>query len=117
MLVKAGERTNFGRFGKGIYTSATSSKVRLQPLPTSIAQTNLWTLIQANDYAESIASPFKAMLLNSVVMGRAIKLTSNDESLMKVTLAFARCNRANYSLQLYSRRRVMTRSLVSLEMF
>ena len=27
---RAGERTNFGRFGEGIYTSATSSKVRLR---------------------------------------------------------------------------------------
>jgi hypothetical protein len=29
-LAKAGQRTNFGRFGEGIYTSATSSKVSLR---------------------------------------------------------------------------------------
>jgi len=60
-LAKAGQRTNFGRFGAGIYTSATSSK--------------------ANDYSSGSASPNKAMLLNDVVMGRAVKLTWTDTSL------------------------------------
>ncbi|KAN0121102.1 ADP-ribosylation [Russula decolorans] len=60
-LAKAGQRTNFGRFGAGIYTSATSSK--------------------ANDYSSGSASPNKAMLLNDVVMGRVVKLTWTDTSL------------------------------------
>ncbi|EPS93927.1 hypothetical protein FOMPIDRAFT_1135248 [Fomitopsis schrenkii] len=59
---KAGQRTNFGRFGAGIYTSATSSK--------------------ANDYVlEPGGSGFKAMLLNDVVLGRVIKMTTGDENL------------------------------------
>ncbi|KAH9967417.1 hypothetical protein BC827DRAFT_590408 [Russula dissimulans] len=58
-----GGNTNFKRFGVGIYTSATSSK--------------------ANDYSTSTASPWKAMLLNDVVMGKAIKLTRTDTSLTK----------------------------------
>jgi len=58
---RAGERTNFGRFGAGIYTSATSSK--------------------ANDYFGGSASPNRAMLLNDVVMGEAIKLRTSDQSL------------------------------------
>jgi len=62
-LAKAGQRTNFGRFGAGIYTSATSSK--------------------ANDYSAGSASPNKAMLLNDVVMGRTVKLTRTDTSLIQ----------------------------------
>ncbi|KAH9992440.1 ADP-ribosylation [Russula vinacea] len=60
-LAKAGQRTNFGRFGAGIYTSATSSK--------------------ANDYSFGSASPNKAMLVNDVVMGKVVKLTRTDTSL------------------------------------
>ncbi|KAH9958350.1 hypothetical protein BC827DRAFT_1136328, partial [Russula dissimulans] len=65
---RAGENTNFGRFGVGIYTSATSSKVSEH---------------YANDYSTSTTSPFKAMLLNDVVMGKAIKLRWTDTSLTK----------------------------------
>ena len=32
-VAKFGQRTNFGRFGEGIYTSATSSKARCQLYP------------------------------------------------------------------------------------
>jgi len=60
-LAWVGQRTNFGRFGAGIYTSATSSK--------------------ANDYSLGSASPNRAMLLNDVVMGKTIKLTTNNTSL------------------------------------
>jgi len=62
-LALVGKRTNFGRFGAGIYTSATSSK--------------------ANDYYAGSASANKAMLLNDVVMGKTVKLTTTDESLTK----------------------------------
>ncbi|KAH9067953.1 ADP-ribosylation, partial [Lactarius vividus] len=62
-LAHVGKRTNFGRFGAGIYTSATSSK--------------------ANDYYGGSASSNRAMLLNDVVMGEGIKLTTTDESLTK----------------------------------
>lgn len=60
-ILQAGVRTNFGRFGVGIYTSATSSK--------------------ADGYVFDHQSRYKCMLLNTVVMGRIIKLTTNDESL------------------------------------
>lgn len=33
-VAKFGQRTNFGRFGEGIYTSATSSKARCQSHPS-----------------------------------------------------------------------------------
>ncbi|TFY59973.1 hypothetical protein EVJ58_g5433 [Rhodofomes roseus] len=53
-----------GRFGKGIYISATSSK--------------------SNDYVqERGGSPYKAMLLNDVVMGKTKKLTTGDMTLME----------------------------------
>jgi len=62
-IAKAGQRTNFGRFGEGIYTSATSSK--------------------ANDYVdERGGSALKAMLLSDVVMGKTIKMTTGDDSLV-----------------------------------
>jgi len=62
-VARAGRRTNFGRFGAGIYTSATSSK--------------------ASDYSAETASSNKAMLLNDVVMGRVIKLTRTNTSLRR----------------------------------
>jgi len=62
-IVQAGVRTNFGRFGAGIYTSATSSK--------------------ANDYVLERKSSYKSMLLNNVVMGKTIKLTTTNEELTK----------------------------------
>jgi len=62
-IVQAGARTNFGRFGTGIYTSATSSK--------------------ADSYVSEAQSGYKSMLLNTVVMGRTIKLTTNNEDLVK----------------------------------
>ncbi|CCM01087.1 uncharacterized protein FIBRA_03135 [Fibroporia radiculosa] len=61
-LAQAGNNTNFGRFGAGIYTSATSSK--------------------ANDYVkENGGSPYRAALLNDVVLGKAKKLFTGDTSL------------------------------------
>jgi len=60
-LAKVGQHTQFGRFGEGIYATATSSK--------------------ANDYSSGSMSPNKAMLLNDVVMGRVVKLTRTDTSL------------------------------------
>lgn len=61
-LAQFGQRTNYGRFGAGIYTSATSSK--------------------ANDYvSEQGASPYRSMLLNDVVIGNAIKLFTDNSSL------------------------------------
>ncbi|TFY50765.1 hypothetical protein EVJ58_g10898 [Rhodofomes roseus] len=61
-LARFGHRTNFGRFGAGIYTSATSSK--------------------ANDYIQQQGrSPYKAMLLNDVVMGKVIKMTTDNPTL------------------------------------
>lgn len=73
-LAKAGQRTNFGRFGAGIYSSATSSK--------------------ANDYvAEPGGSAYKAMLLNDVVLGRTIKLMSGDENLTQVRLSLRKAVR------------------------
>ncbi|PCH44628.1 ADP-ribosylation [Wolfiporia cocos MD-104 SS10] len=49
-----GRRFNYGRFGPGIYTSATSSK--------------------SNDYVDELGgSPYKALLLNDVVLGKTKK--------------------------------------------
>ncbi|KZT64780.1 ADP-ribosylation [Daedalea quercina L-15889] len=62
-IAKAGRRTNSGRFA-GIYASATSSK--------------------ADDYVEERGgSPYKAMLLNDVVLGKTIKMRVGNEGLTK----------------------------------
>ncbi|KAI0688516.1 hypothetical protein BC835DRAFT_308186 [Cytidiella melzeri] len=68
-VAKFGQRTNFGRFGQGIYTSATSSK--------------------ANDYVDGPrSSPFKAMLLNDVVLGNVKRLYANDPKLTQPPAGF-----------------------------
>ncbi|KAI0047871.1 hypothetical protein FA95DRAFT_1153694 [Auriscalpium vulgare] len=67
-LAKFGARTNFGRFGAGLYTSATSSK--------------------ANDYVHEQCSSSKAMLLNDVVLGKTKKLTSNYPTLTQPPAGF-----------------------------
>ncbi|KAJ7757697.1 hypothetical protein DFH07DRAFT_1060525 [Mycena maculata] len=57
-----GTKTGWGRFGKGIYTSSTSSK--------------------ANDYSHNdCTSSLKAILLNKVIVGRGCKLTQDNVSL------------------------------------
>ncbi|KAK2460256.1 hypothetical protein APHAL10511_007645 [Amanita phalloides] len=59
-----GKKTGWGRFGKGIYTSSTSSK--------------------SNDYsrnASSCNSPLKAILLNKVIVGRGCKMLQDSTSL------------------------------------
>ncbi|TCD67833.1 hypothetical protein EIP91_011895 [Steccherinum ochraceum] len=61
-VAKFKQRTNFGRFGAGIYTSATSSK--------------------ANDYTcNAVPARTRVMLLNWVVMGKTIKMTEGDTTL------------------------------------
>lgn len=66
---KAGARTNFGRFGSGIYTSATSSK--------------------ANDYVkEGGETSYKTMLLNQVILGKPVTLTQNNDKLVKAPLGY-----------------------------
>ncbi|KAF7336996.1 PARP catalytic domain-containing protein [Mycena venus] len=57
-----GTKTGWGRFGKGIYTSSTSSK--------------------SNDYSHNdCSSSFKAILLNKVIVGKGCKLTHDSVSL------------------------------------
>ncbi|KAK7458113.1 hypothetical protein VKT23_010021 [Stygiomarasmius scandens] len=57
-----GKKTGWGRFGRGIYTSSTSSK--------------------SNDYSSNdCKSPLKAMLLNKVVVGKGCKLTYDNVAL------------------------------------
>jgi len=59
---KSGKKCGWGRFGRGIYTSSTSSK--------------------SNDYSQNtIQSPLKATLLNKVIVGRGCKMTQNNTSL------------------------------------
>ncbi|KJA16179.1 hypothetical protein HYPSUDRAFT_47605 [Hypholoma sublateritium FD-334 SS-4] len=57
-----GKKTGWGRFGKGIYTSSTSSK--------------------SNDYSHNdCKSNLKAILLNKVVVGKGCKMTQDHTSL------------------------------------
>jgi len=57
-----GKKTGWGRFGKGIYTSSTSSK--------------------SNDYSHNdCTSTLKAILLNKVVVGKGYKMIQDNTSL------------------------------------
>lgn len=57
-----GKKTGWGRFGRGIYTSATSSK--------------------SNDYVTNgSSSQLQAMLLNKVVVGKGCKMTHDNTTL------------------------------------
>ncbi|KAF9037691.1 hypothetical protein BJ165DRAFT_1558638 [Panaeolus papilionaceus] len=57
-----GKKTGWGRFGKGIYTSSTSSK--------------------SNDYSQNdCKSSLKAILLNKVVVGKGCKLLQDNTTL------------------------------------
>jgi hypothetical protein len=61
-LAQFGKKTSWGRFGPGIYTSSTSSK--------------------ANDYSSTdSSSPWNAMLLNKVVVGKGYKILHDNPSL------------------------------------
>jgi len=61
-ITLCGTNTGWGRFGKGIYTSATSSK--------------------SDDYSQNeYSSSFKAILLNKVIVGKGYKLTHDRPSL------------------------------------
>ncbi|KAF7357342.1 PARP catalytic domain-containing protein [Mycena sanguinolenta] len=58
----SGSNTGWGRFGKGVYTSSTSSK--------------------SHDYSHNgCSSSFKAILLNKVIVGKGCKLTHDSPSL------------------------------------
>ncbi|KAG5642901.1 hypothetical protein DXG03_001908 [Asterophora parasitica] len=61
-LSKFGSKTGWGRFGKGIYTSSTSSK--------------------SDDYASNdCGSKFTAILLNKVIVGKGYKMTQDSSSM------------------------------------
>jgi len=59
-IKKFGAQTGWGRFGNGIYTTSTSSK--------------------ANDYSRGT---HKAVFMLEVIVGDAVKLTANDQTLTK----------------------------------
>ncbi|KAI0028017.1 ADP-ribosylation [Vararia minispora EC-137] len=68
-LTRAGQRFNYGRFGTGIYTTGTSSK--------------------ANDYVvERGGSPYRAILLNDVVLGKTKKLRTSNPTLTQPPAGF-----------------------------
>lgn len=68
-LSRWGSKTGWGRFGKGIYTSSTSSK--------------------SDDYASNdCTSKFKAVLLNKVVVGKGHKMIHDNTTLTAPPLGF-----------------------------
>lgn len=76
--------TGWGRFGQGIYTSATSSKSVVRWLNKSLNASNADVLaFRSNDYSRNVGinSELKALLLNKVVVGNGKKLTNNNSSL------------------------------------
>lgn len=67
------------RFGKGLYTSSTSSKSSFM-FRFLIGYADV--VIRSDDYSTNkSSSPYKAILLNKVVVGKGYKVTENNTSL------------------------------------
>jgi len=82
-LAHFGKKTSWGRFGPGIYTSSTSSKFvsRFPVPPRSVADDDPW-VSRANDYSSTdSSSPWKAILLNKVVVGKGYKVLHDNPSM------------------------------------
>lgn len=80
LFIKWNRKSN-GRFGKGIYTSSTSSKsVVFQLLPFQFFSQTLLT--RSNDYSHNdCKSSLKAILLNKVIVGKGCKLLQDNTAL------------------------------------
>jgi hypothetical protein len=80
-----GQRTNFGRFGAGIYASATSSKsvsISIKHVRHAHCLTPLLGFLRADSYSyNGCTSNWKAMLLSHVIIGRGYKVMSDNVSL------------------------------------
>ena len=77
-----GKRTGWGRFGAGIYTSATSSKFVLYPSGALGQLSNDFG--RSDSYSRNrCTSNWKAMLLNTVVVGKGYKMTADKTILTK----------------------------------
>jgi hypothetical protein len=79
-----GKRTNFGRFGVGIYTSSTSSK--FVPISIKIIETTVLTALvgfyRSDGYSlNGVTSEWKAILLNKVVVGKGYKTKVDSTAL------------------------------------
>ena len=81
------KKTGWGRFGNGIYTSFTSSKlVRCTPIAVVIL---ILFVSRSNDYSENLVpSPWKAVLLANVVVGNAKRFTTNQPALTRPPAGF-----------------------------
>jgi hypothetical protein len=74
------KNTGCGRFGQGIYTSSTSSKLVGYRSLVIIALIRI--ISRSNDYSKNlVSSPWKAILLAYVVVGNAKKFTTNQPAL------------------------------------
>ena len=81
-------KTGWGRFGNGIYTSATSSKFVGYSLITIIYSLIL-VICRSGDYSTNLApSPWKAVLLSYVVVGRCKKFTKDQPTLTQPPAGF-----------------------------
>lgn len=81
------KKTGWGRFGNGIYTSATSSKfVWYAPIITAVL---ILVVSRSNDYSKNLMySPWKAVLLTYVVVGNAKKFTRDQPTLTQAPWGF-----------------------------
>lgn len=81
------KKTGWGRFGQGIYTSSTSSK--LVGCKSLLIITLIHAISRSNDYSKNlVSSPWKAILLAYVVVGNAKKFTTSQPTLTKPPVGF-----------------------------
>ena len=86
-MTYAKKKTGWGRFGVGIYTSSTSSKLVGY---SSVIMISLTLVVyRSNDYSTNLVfSPWKAILLSYVVVGNGKKFTTDQPTLMQPPAGF-----------------------------
>ena len=81
------KKTGWGRFGNGIYTSSTSSKFVGYSLTITIVLISI--ICRSNDYSTNlVSSPWKAVLLSYVVVGKCKKFTADQPTLTQPPAGF-----------------------------
>ena len=81
------KKTGWGRFGNGIYTSSTSSKFIGYSLIITIVLISI--ICRSNDYSTNlVSSPWKAVLLSYVVVGKCKKFTADQPTLTQPPAGF-----------------------------
>jgi len=82
------KKTGWGRFGNGIYTSSTSSKL-VEYAPFVTTSVLILAVSRSNDYSKNLVpSPWKALILAYVVVGNPKTFTTDQPTLTQPPAGF-----------------------------